>query len=364
MRTAYWDLSDGVTESMILGALFDAGLDQVQWEQKIRDTGITEWELCRTPVDIPPFTGANAGIIATGKFDRISLSSIESDHFQPIPGPVRKYIVATISELVDCGVFPDGVAPLPDAVCILGIHLGHAMLGLDPMYRSSYVVGRGVETSVTRLLQGKQIILDDRGAVLSPVAVAVMNAMATHGTPPPIRLGSTHTGFFIGKEDSSRRYLRLHTGETPIDSSEESIYQIETTIDDMNPELIPPLLIRLRHAGARDAWWTSAIIRSGRPGSTIIVLAPISLLSDIVGMLFSETTTIGVRYHVVNRLILQRSEEKVQTGLGIVRVKSAILPDGSIRRKPSMEDCIKISNESGKSLVSVCDAINQELADS
>ena len=363
MRTAYWDLSDGVTESMLLGALLDAGLEKDRWEQKIRDTGLTEWELNQTPVESAPRRGTCAGIIATGKFDRVSLSSIKSDHSQQLPRFVRDRVTVTVEELMECAVFPDGVVPLPDAVYILGVHLGYAMLGLDPMYRSSYSVGSGVDTSVTHLLQGKQIILDDRPAVLTPLAVAIVNSMTMHGGSSPTILDGTYNGLLIDKNNVVRRHLRLHVGEAPIDVGDETIYQIETTIDDMNPELIPPLLLRLRDAGALDAWWSSAIIRSGRPGSTIIVLAPIGLLSDMAHVLFSETTTIGIRYHMVNRLTLRRSEKTVQTELGDVRVKSTTLPDGSIRHKPSMEDCIRIARESGLSVRAVRESVTKELED-
>lgn len=361
MRTAYWDLSDGVTAPMILGALLDAGLEQTPWERKIQDTGLTEWRLCQTPVDTPSVRGISTGIMATGKVDTLSLASLRSDYAQRLHASVREHVMVTVDQLMKCAVFSDDVATLPDVVYILGIHLGFSMLGLDPMYRSSFGVGTGIDTPVTRLLQGTRIILDDRPAVLDRIGVAIMNSIPQKGALPPLQLRGTYSGLFIDDESNVRRSLRLYLGDAPMDSSEESIYKIETTIDDMNPELMPPLLNRLRTAGALDAWWTGAVIRSGRPGCTIVVLAPVNILSDMAEILFSETTTIGIRYNMVNRLILGRNEEEIRTGLGNVGVKTTILPDGSVRRKPSMEDCLRIAEELGRPVLSICNEISREL---
>lgn len=123
---------------------------------------------------------------------------------------------------------------------------------------------------------------------------------------------------------------------------------VETNLDDMNPELVPHLTQLLLKEGARDVWATPIIMKGGRPAHTLSVLCDSDARSAVIGFLFRETTTFGVRSYEVDRFELERSTLPVETPYGQVEVKFGFAPDGSVvRRSPEFRSCVLAAENSG-----------------
>jgi len=101
----------------------------------------------------------------------------------------------------------------------------------------------------------------------------------------------------------------------------------------------------LFEAGAKDVFITPIIMKKSRPAVTLSVLTDPETEPAIKEILFTETSTLGIRKYPVEKIMLQRNMEWVDTPYGKVRIKTALYRDKKIRSKPEYEDCIKIARE-------------------
>src|SRR5439155_737566 len=122
---------------------------------------------------------------------------------------------------------------------------------------------------------------------------------------------------------------------------------VEATIDDMSPQLYEHVLERLLAAGARDAFLVPVVMKKSRPAIMLRVLAAPADRDRLAGIVFAETSTIGLRYTTWARLVLPREERTVETPYGTVRVKIARAPDGTLNVAPEFEDCRRLATERG-----------------
>jgi len=113
---------------------------------------------------------------------------------------------------------------------------------------------------------------------------------------------------------------------------------LETNIDDMNPQLVAPLIEALLAAGALDAWVTPILMKKGRPAHTVSALTPTGTLDAVRRVLFVESSTIGVRTTVVHKSALDREWIEVDVDGQCVRVKVARLDGAVVSANPEWED--------------------------
>ena len=128
---------------------------------------------------------------------------------------------------------------------------------------------------------------------------------------------------------------------------------LETSIDDMNPQLYPYVSARLFEAGALDVALVSAIMKKGRPGQLVRVLAPPERARALSGILFAETTTLGVRTYEVARSSMERRIVQVETEFGRVPVKVASDDTGIVNLAPEFDACRALAERHGVPLKQV-----------
>jgi uncharacterized protein (DUF111 family) len=138
---------------------------------------------------------------------------------------------------------------------------------------------------------------------------------------------------------------------------EEELVMVETCIDDMNPEIFGYLMEKLFDDGALDVFWSPVHMKKNRPGVRVQVLCSPEIKQTAITRILSETTTLGVRYHAVNRICLERKTVEVQTGYGPVKAKQVTGADGMVRVVPEYEACRQIASQQGISLRQVYDAV-------
>jgi hypothetical protein len=135
-------------------------------------------------------------------------------------------------------------------------------------------------------------------------------------------------------------------GEESSEAAAEAIAVIETVIDDCNPQVLSYVSELLLAAGAWDVYRASVQMKKGRAGVQVTVLCRPDLVPTLQEILFRETTTIGLRWRLENKVALAREFVEVETRWGKVQIKIASLPSGKIANAaPEYEDCRKIAVE-------------------
>ena len=131
----------------------------------------------------------------------------------------------------------------------------------------------------------------------------------------------------------------------------------------MNPEVYSYIFDQLLAAGAREVYATPVLMKKGRPGHVLTVLAAVSDLDALTTIVLRETTTLGLRHYPVERRVLEREICPIATPYGEVQVKFSYL-DGRRRAAPEYEDCARLARQHQVPLLSVyeaaCAAISEE----
>jgi len=149
-------------------------------------------------------------------------------------------------------------------------------------------------------------------------------------------------GYGCGKINSEKpNVLRVVLGE----ENEDDIVLLETTIDDMNPQIYGYVMDKLFELGALDVYFTPVYMKKNRPGIVMSVITKVEDEENIVETIFKETTTIGIRRFDIKRYELQRQIERVSTSFGTVRFKISKYKGEVVNISPEFEDLKKIAKE-------------------
>ena len=122
---------------------------------------------------------------------------------------------------------------------------------------------------------------------------------------------------------------------------------LECEIDDMNPQLFGPLMDRLYAAGALDVYYAAVQMKKNRPGTLVTVVAPPDRREILSEVLFTDTTTIGLRHQEVQRDRLDREIRTVDTPVGPIRFKVASRNGRILNASPEFDDCARVAAERG-----------------
>ena len=381
MQVAYFDCFSGISGDMILGALVDAGLDTEQFRTELAKLSIPG-------IDVTFDRTSKQGIAATAAHVHVEGEPVETDaghlildghahghrHLNNLLDTVRssriddeaKSSVELIfrrlagAEAEVHGVDPEDVhlheVGGGDAIVdIVGAVVGLRLLGIETVYSSPLRFGTGyVECAHGRYpvpVPGVLALCKDvpseqtdvKAELVTPTGAAIITTVASgFGPPPPMLL--SRVGYGAGKRDLAEmpNLLRVRVGETTDQVTRDRILLLEANIDDMNPEIYGYLIDLLLERGALDVFITPVQMKKGRPGNLLTVMARVGDLDDLAATVLAETTTLGIRHHVVDRLVLERSIARVETAYGPVRVKLCDY-NGRRRSAPEYEDCAQLA---------------------
>jgi uncharacterized protein (DUF111 family) len=133
----------------------------------------------------------------------------------------------------------------------------------------------------------------------------------------------------------------------------DTVVQMETNLDDVNPQTYEHIMERLFDAGALDVTLIPVIMKHGRPGIVLTCLASSAAVESLLDVLFEETTTLGVRVQEITRHILRRRFTSVKIRGGIVRIKIAAVDRTSSKAAPEFIDCKRIAERTGRPVKAV-----------
>jgi uncharacterized protein (DUF111 family) len=129
----------------------------------------------------------------------------------------------------------------------------------------------------------------------------------------------------------------------------------------MNPQYFDHVMERLFAAGARDVFLAPVQMKKNRPATLLTVICESAKRDKLAAIILQETTSIGVRYYPVRRLILKRKTKKISTRFGAVTVKIVEQPDGTERAAPEYDDLKRIAAAKNLSLKIVHDEVMRKL---
>lgn len=167
-------------------------------------------------------------------------------------------------------------------------------------------------------------------------------------------------GYGIGnRELEIPNVLRVYIGTEEKKEMLEDQYILETNIDDMNPELYSYIEERFFEEGALDVYKTPIIMKKGRPAIKLSILVNDKREKDVIGVIFKETTSIGIRKYKVEKIMLKREFIKKTTKYGEVTIKNAYYKDELVNSKPEYEDCKRFAKENNIPIVEIYREINK-----
>jgi len=384
MKIAYFDTFSGVSGDMTLGAFVNAGVPLDVLRDGIARLGLRGVELEATHIVRNGITAIKLEVVISApekKHRHLSdiLKLIETSDLSP---RVREDATRIFTEVGKAEakvhnttlekVHFHEVGALDSIVDIVGAALCMEAAGIERVYSSPVRLGSGgfVDTDHGRLplpgpaaveiLRGYPTVLSDIPFELTtPTGAAIIRALSS-GTLTEEQMTVSGIGYGAGTRELQQipNLLRILIGDMRSGSSGEMVL-METAIDDMNPELYPFVVEQLIEGGAADAYLVPVIMKKGRPGIVLTVLAERSLVDPLSGIIFSHTTTIGLRTHAASRITLPRSRKTILTSLGEVNVKS-IIAGGIERLVPEFEECRRIATRENLSIVEVYRRIADE----
>lgn len=387
MKTAYFDCFSGVSGDMILGSLVDAGLEIGELESELSKLPVRGFRLqaekttrrgisgTRFSVDIKEHLVERHLQDINDIVDRSTLSDdIKSSSkriFMELAGIEARIHNKSVAEVH----FHD-ISALDSIIDVVGSLVGLKKLGIEAVYVSRIHVGTGfVECrhgtlpvpapATLDLLKGIPVYSKGVDSELAtPTGVGILKNVARgFGAMPEMTIEKI--GYGAGsRELEIPNLLRVCIGETCQDryAGDEALL-VETNIDDMNPEFFSYVSEQLLAQGALDVFMTPIYMKKNRPATLLSVLTARDKLDGILSTIFSETTTLGVRIHSLDRRKLEREIVSVKTNLGDVRVKVGKIGERVKTIAPEYEDCREIASRRGIPLKDVYKAAEAAFKD-
>ena len=250
-------------------------------------------------------------------------------------------------------------------VDIVGASIGLELAGIGELFSSPLNVGGGrVEAAhgtlpvpapaTAELLKGVPVYSSGvEGELVTPTGAAIVSTLAkTFGPMPAMKVEQIGYGAgamdFHGHPNVARLFIgeaadaeTAHTGLP----GDELVSVIEANLDDMSPQLYGYLVERALAKGALDVTCTAVQMKKGRPGIQVTVLSEPDKGDELAGLLFDETTTIGLRIYEARRKVLERESAEVETPYGRVRMKVAKRNGRVLNVAPEYDDCQRVARE-------------------
>ena len=198
--------------------------------------------------------------------------------------------------------------------------------------------------------------IDCMGEFVTPTGAAIAATMRS-GKKLPSVYKVKRSGYGAGKRNYERASLvRIYEIE-PAEDDTDKIVKLESDIDDCTGERLGYLMDKLYKEGAREVHYSQIQMKKNRPGIELTVICDEDEREVLEKIIFTETTTIGIRRISMERTILPRSAGVVNTSFGEVKVKNVTLPDGSVRTYPEHDDVVRIATEQGVPVSRVWDEV-------
>jgi len=373
MKVAYFDCFAGASGDMILGALMDAGLELELLKGELAKLHLTHYDLQVKKVAKRGIGGSQAVV------------SVHEDHHHhhrhlhdieeiidksDLKESVKRKSIEIFTRLAEAEakvhqttieqIHFHEVGAMDAIIDVVGAVAGLAALGIEKVYCSPLHVGTGTvecahgtlpvpAPATAELIRGKPIYSTGvEGELLTPTGAAILTTLSSDFVPMPA-MTLENVGYGAGtSEPAIPNLLRVAIGEVLDEVKGYKIERtavIETTIDDMNPEVYDYLIQKMLDMGALDVFLTALQMKKNRPGTMVTVICVPENVGKFSDFLMRETTTIGLRWRVDNRIKARRTTKEITTKYGVIKFKVAQVGDSAINVSPEYEDCKRAALE-------------------
>jgi uncharacterized protein (TIGR00299 family) protein len=386
VKIAYFDTIAGISGDMVLGAFVSAGLPLKELRQELEQLSVQGFELQESHVERSGIVAVKLDVLITAqpKYHRHLkdiIEMIEKSGLSPLVKERSRKVFEQIAEAeakihnttIEKIHFHE-VGALDSLVDVVGAAICLEKFGIDRVYTSAVKLGSGgfiaaehgqlptPTPAALEILKGYPTVLTAiKEELTTPTGAAIVKALS-RGTLAHERIRVEKIGYGAGARNlgETPNLLRVLIGELEPQYDEEEIVAVETNIDDLNPELYPFIIEQLYAAGVHDAYLVPIIMKKGRPGILLSVLAARGSIEEVLKVIFAQTTTLGVRIQHTERRKLPRLQKEVQTSLGTIKAKAVVF-DGVERLVPEYEECRRIATERNIPLREVYRIIESEI---
>jgi uncharacterized protein (TIGR00299 family) protein len=387
MKIISYDCFSGISGDMNLGAMIDLGIDKKYLINELNKLNLKGWELVMQRDQRHGITGTKVTVKQTRhEHAHRHLSDIEqiindSDLDIKTKELSRKiFMKIAVAEASVHGISIDHVhfhevGAVDSIIDVVGAAICYNALNVDGVHVSTVELGSGFvkcdhgklpvpAPATAEIIKGLPV---KKGGVdfeaTTPTGAAILAALVTdYSTCLPLKIEKTAYG--IGQKDPHDipNLLRVFLGETVSNSeSGHNALLLECNIDDMNPEFFEFISERLFKEGASDVFLSNIIMKKGRPAIVLNVICETELADSIKTIIFTETTSLGIRSFPFRKDTLARKLETVKTTFGEVRVKRSYYKDKEVSYKPEYDDCKRIATEKGIPLKEVYHMVMDEI---
>jgi len=372
MKIAYFDCPSGASGDMILGALVDAGVSLDALRTELAKLPLGGYRLTAREVTKGAFraTKVDVEVDATAHHQRNLAEILRLLEQSGLPGRVKADATRIFTRLAEAEARVHGttveavhfhdVGAVDALVDVSGAVAGLHLLGVEAVHVSALPLGGGMVDGphgkipipgpgTAELLKGFPVYDNGvRAELVTPTGAAILTTLAaSSGSMPPMTV--ERVGYGAGTMDLPvPNLLRCFVGTAATEApGRETVVQLETTIDDMSPQLYEPLMERLLEAGALDVFLIPVIMKRSRPGVVLTVVAEPSRVGELSTILFEESTTIGVRWTESQRTRLERELVTLPTAYGPVQFKLSRLAGKLVTVTPEFSEVTRIAREKG-----------------
>jgi len=387
MKTLYFDCFAGASGDMILGAMVAAGVDPNFLREQLSLLRVDGFRIEFETVSRSGLRATYARVETTNEHKHRRLSDIEQIiERSGLSESVKQRSVQIFSRLAEAEAHVHNepieqvhfheVGALDAIVDVVGAALCFDYLKIDRFVCSPLHVGSGTvqmahgrfpipPPAVTELLKGVPFYATDvKGELLTPTGAAIITTVCNEYGPIP-QMTTERTGYGAGTREYQDfpNVLRVLLGLTEVEfATDERLWMIETNLDDASPQIVGHVMDRVLESGALDCFFTPVQMKKNRPGVLLSVLCGGDQKETMMKLLFTETTTLGVRSYEVLRRALQRSVVQVETQYGPIDVKVAHLDGQVVNEMPEFEQCRKAAAKANVPLKAVDEAARVALA--
>lgn len=262
------------------------------------------------------------------------------------------------------------VGAVDSLIDIVGAAICYIKLGIDSVCYSPVELGGGTvkcahgimpvpAPATAEIVKGLKVKSGNVNFEATTPTGAAIIARLSNGNESCDGFVIESTGYGIGHKEnpSLPNILRVYLGEVRELSGKQDSLLIEANIDDMNPEMWDHIIKNLFSGGADDVFLTNIIMKNSRPGIKLSVLCPAGISEKIKAIIFSETTTIGIREFPFQKQTLERKFDKLLTPYGPVTIKKSYHRGVLVSEKPEISECISIAEKNSVPLKNILSEI-------